>query len=240
MVNKAAARRGSMEGVRNNSMLADRGASGMLPPDAFLSQSASLVTSSESTASPGTATPSSRMVLQSPGPSSASQTAAAASPASTNRAPVGIALVLQRPAVAPAAPASASGRLPEGSDNTAAAASVVPSEEASARGGVAQTRAVPLPSGPSGSPQGLAASPVGTAASSSGTAGPTVGAAGSGVGTAVAPVGQSEFLPHSVTPEVERWLQVCYQTINHSMKVRFLSQRCSRESTDNDWDINVS
>ncbi|KAL0050499.1 hypothetical protein WJX82_000833 [Trebouxia sp. C0006] len=32
-------------------------------------------------------------------------------------------------------------------------------------------------------------------------------AARSGVGTAVVPVGQSEFLPHSVTPEVERWLQ---------------------------------
>lgn len=204
-------------------MLAGRAASGLL------SQSASLVTSLESTASPGTATPSLRMVLQSPGSSPASQTAAAASPASTNRAPVGIASVLQRPAVAPAAaPASASGRLPEGSDNTAAAASVAPSEEASARGGVAQTRAVPLPSGPSGSPQGLAASPVGTAASpvgtaasSSGTTGPSVGAAGSfvgtagsGLGTVVVPVGQSEFLPHSVTPEVERWLQVCYQSMS--------------------------
>ncbi|DBB04745.1 TPA: putative 3',5'-cyclic phosphodiesterase pde-3 [Trebouxia sp. C0006] len=211
-VNKSAARRGSMEGVQTPSMLAGRAASGLL------SQSASLVTSSESTASPGTATPSSGMVLQSPGPSPASQTAAAASPASTNRAPVGIASVLQRPAVVAATAASASGRLPEGSDNTAAAALVAPSEEAaaaaSARGGVAQTRAVPLPSGPSGSPQGLTVSPVGTASSSSGTTGPSVGAAGSvagtagsGVGTAVVPVGQSEFLPHSVTPEVERWLQ---------------------------------
>ncbi|KAL0019791.1 hypothetical protein WJX77_003107 [Trebouxia sp. C0004] len=193
------------------SMLADRAAGGMLPPDALLSQSALLVTSSETTASPGTATRSSGMVLQSPEPSPASQTAAAASPASTSRAPVGIASVLQRPAVAAA---SSSGRLPEGSDATVAAASVAPSEEASARGGVAQTRAVPLPSGPSGSPQGLAAPPVGTAASSSrttgssvGAAGSVVGTAGSGVGTAVVPVGQSEFLPHSVTPEVERCLQ---------------------------------
>ena len=230
-----------MEGFRTPSKLAGRAASGLL------SQSASLVTSSESTASPGTARPSSGMVLQSPGPSPASQTAAAASPASTNRAPVGIASVLQRPAVVAAAAPSASGRLPEGSDNTAAAASVAPSEEAaaaaSARGGVAQTRAVPLPSGPSGSPQGLTVSPVGTASSSSGTTGPSVGAAGSvagtagsGVGTAVVPVGQSEFLPYSVTPEVERWLQVCYPTI---MKVCFLSQKCSRESTDNDWETDV-
>ena len=213
-----------MEGVRNNSMLADRAASGLLPVETLLSQNASLVTSSESTASPGTATSSSGMVLQSSKPSPASYTAAAASPASTNRTAVGIASVLHRPAVASAAPASPSDRLPEGSDNTAAAALVAPSEEASARGGVAQTRAVPLPSGPSVFPQGLAASPVGTAASSSGTTGPSVGAAGcvvgtagSAVGTAVVALGQSEFLSHSVTPEVERWLQVCHHPFNQSM-----------------------
>ncbi|DBA72255.1 TPA: putative 3',5'-cyclic phosphodiesterase pde-3, variant 2 [Trebouxia sp. C0005] len=220
-VNKSAARRGSMEGVRNNSMLGDRAASGVLPPEALPSQSASLVTSPESTASPGNAAPSSGMVLQAPEVSPASHSAAAASPASTHRAAVGIASVPQKTAVALAAAAWASDRLPEGSDNTAAAASVAPSEETSARGGVAQTRALPSLFGPSVSTQGLAASPVGTAASSSGTTGPSVGAAGSvvgtagsgvgtagsGVGTAVVPVGQSEFLPYSITPEVERWLQ---------------------------------
>ncbi|DBA79866.1 TPA: hypothetical protein ACH3X1_008215 [Trebouxia sp. C0004] len=205
-VNKSAARRGSMEGAKINSMGADRANSGLLPPEALLSQTVSSVTSSESTASPGTATPSSGM-MRSPEPSQASNTAVAASPASTSRAAVGIASVLKKPAVAPTAAASASDRPRAGSDNTAAANSVVPSQETSARGGVAQTRAAPLPSGASVLPQAPAASPVGTAASSSGTTGPSVGAAGSVVGTAVVPVGQSEFLPHSVTPEVERWLQ---------------------------------
>ncbi len=146
------------------------------------------------------------------------------------RAAVGIASMLKRTVAAPAAAASASDRLPAGSDNTAAAASVAPSDETSARGGVAQTRTVPLPSGASVSPQVPAASSVGTAASSSGTTGPSVGAAGSVVGTAgsalgtaVVPVGQSEFLPHSVTPEVERWLQVCYQSINQSVHIFCLS-----------------
>ncbi|KAL0017811.1 hypothetical protein WJX77_012263 [Trebouxia sp. C0004] len=37
--------------------------------------------------------------------------------------------------------------------------------------------------------------------------GAKINSMGSVVGTAVVPVGQSEFLPHSVTPEVERWLQ---------------------------------
>ncbi|KAL0021688.1 hypothetical protein WJX79_000250 [Trebouxia sp. C0005] len=55
-VNKSAARRGSMEGVRNNSMLGDRAASGVLPPEALPSQSASLVTSPESTARSGVGT----------------------------------------------------------------------------------------------------------------------------------------------------------------------------------------
>ena len=192
-VNKTAARRASLEFPRN-SMQTERAASGVLPSEAVTPQLASGAASQPPGSSPlGTPGTAARLpaMAQSPEPSPASQTAIAAFPAASGRAGVCLGSLFDSSA---AAHATTSDRQQGGAGTPASPASVVPSEEVSAKGGAPSAGSTPPSARPLASCTGGAGSPAGTV--------------GATLGGALVPAGQADFIPQPVTPEIERWLQV--------------------------------